>query len=42
MFTHVKLVYYWPGLPPTYQKKKNEANNSIDYMNIMKEELLFP
>jgi hypothetical protein len=33
--------FYFPGLPPTYQKKNRDTNNSkkIDYMNVMKEEL---
>jgi hypothetical protein len=32
---------YWPALPPTYQRKSNEANKRTmaDYMNMMKEEL---
>ena len=36
-----KSGLYWPSLPPTYQKKNNEANNkkSTDYMSIMSEEV---
>jgi hypothetical protein len=36
-----KSGIYWPVLPPTYQKKINETNNSkkIDYMKIMSEEV---
>jgi hypothetical protein len=36
-----KSGFYWPGLPPTYQKKNYETNNKkkIDYMNVMTEEL---
>src|ERR671934_1069896 len=35
-----KSGFYWPGLPPTYQKKNYETNKKkIDYMNIMTEEL---
>jgi hypothetical protein len=33
---------YWPVLPPTYEKKKNETNNKkkiVDYMDIMTEEV---
>jgi hypothetical protein len=38
-----KSGYYWPVLPPTYQKKNNEANNNgnkVDYLNIMSQEVL--
>jgi hypothetical protein len=35
-----KSGIYWPGLPPTYQKKYNETNNKVDYLNIMSEEVL--
>jgi hypothetical protein len=36
-----KSGYYWPVLPPTYQKKNNETNNKkVDYMSIMSEEVL--
>jgi hypothetical protein len=38
-----KSGYYFPALPPTYQRKKNDdATNKkkIDYTNIMTEELL--
>ncbi|MFL6508342.1 MAG: hypothetical protein ACJ704_10465 [Nitrososphaeraceae archaeon] len=34
-----KSGYYWPGLPPTYQKKNNDTNKKLNYTNIMKEEL---
>jgi hypothetical protein len=36
-----KSGFYWPVLPPTYQKKNNETNNkkSTDYMSIMSEEV---
>jgi hypothetical protein len=34
-----KSGLYWPVLPPTYQKKYNETNNKVDYMNIMSEEV---
>jgi hypothetical protein len=36
-----KSGFYWPRLPPTYQKKNYETNNKkkIDYMNVMTEEL---
>ena len=36
-----KSGFYWPSLPPTYQKKNYETNNKkrVDYMNIMTEEL---
>jgi hypothetical protein len=34
-----KSGIYWPVLPPTYQKKNNETNKKIDYMNIMSEEV---
>jgi hypothetical protein len=34
-----KSGFYWPGLPPTYQRK-NDDIKKIDYTNIMKEELL--
>jgi hypothetical protein len=37
-----KSGFYWPVLPPTYQNKNDETNNSkkkIDYMNIMSEEV---
>jgi hypothetical protein len=36
-----KSGYYWPAMPPTYQKKNNETNSKkrIDYTNIMTEEL---
>jgi hypothetical protein len=31
---------YWPGMPPTYQKKNDENKKKrIDYMNVMTEEL---
>jgi hypothetical protein len=36
-----KSGYYFPALPPTYQRKKDDTNNKkIDYTNIMTEELL--
>ncbi|HJT48247.1 MAG TPA: hypothetical protein VJ729_08675 [Nitrososphaeraceae archaeon] len=33
---------YWPSLPPTYLKKNddNKKKTRIDYMNIIKEELI--
>jgi hypothetical protein len=34
-----KSGIYWPVLPPTYQKKYNETNNKVDYLNIMSEEV---
>src|SRR5919197_6681247 len=37
-----KSGFYWPELPPTYQKKNNETNNKkkmSDYMDMMKEEV---
>jgi hypothetical protein len=37
-----KIGYYWPSLPPTYQKKNNESSNKktmADYMNMMNEEV---
>jgi hypothetical protein len=37
-----KSGFYWPVLPPTYQKKSNDINNNkkiADYMNIMSEEV---
>jgi hypothetical protein len=33
-----KMGLYWPVLPPTYQKKNNETNSKVDYLNIMSEE----
>ena len=33
-----KSGIYLPVLPPTYQKKNNDTNNKVDYMNIMSEE----
>jgi hypothetical protein len=38
-FAGRKSGFYWPSLPPTYQKK-NDTNKKIDYTNIVKEELL--
>ena len=35
-----KSGLYWPSLPPTYQKKNDDINKKIDYMNIVKEELM--
>jgi hypothetical protein len=35
-----KSGIYWPVLPPTYQKKYNETNSKVDYLNIMSEEVL--
>ncbi|MFL6394187.1 MAG: hypothetical protein ACJ708_05960 [Nitrososphaeraceae archaeon] len=35
-----KSGFYWPSLPPTYQKKNDDINRKIDYMNIVKEELM--
>jgi hypothetical protein len=36
-----KSGFYWPSLPPTYEKKNNQTNNkkSTNYMNIMSEEV---
>jgi len=37
-----KIRYYWPSLPPTYQKKNNESSNKkmmADYMNMMNQEV---
>jgi hypothetical protein len=36
-----KSGFYWPNLPPTYQKKNDETNNKkkIDYTGIMTEEV---
>jgi hypothetical protein len=34
-----KSGFYWPNLPPTYQKKNDTNNKKIDYMNIMSEEV---
>jgi len=34
-----KSGYYWPSLPPTYQKKNNDIDKKLNYTNIMKEEL---
>jgi hypothetical protein len=36
-----KSGYYWPSMPPTYQKKNNDTNDKkrIDYMNVMREEI---
>ena len=34
-----KSGIYWPVLPPTYQKKYDETNNKVDYLNIMSEEV---
>jgi hypothetical protein len=32
---------YWPSMPPMYQKKNNdEGRKRIDYINVMREELL--
>jgi hypothetical protein len=32
--------FYFPALPPTYQRKNDDTNNKrIDYMNIMTEEV---
>ncbi|MFL6420925.1 MAG: hypothetical protein ACJ71P_16185 [Nitrososphaeraceae archaeon] len=35
-----KSGFYWPSLPPTYQKKNDDISKKIDYMNIVKEELM--
>jgi len=37
-----KSGLYWPSLPPTYQKKHVDTNNShkMDYFSIMKDELM--
>jgi hypothetical protein len=37
-----KSGYYFPALPPTYQRKNADTNDKkkIDYTNIMTEELL--
>jgi hypothetical protein len=36
-----KSGFYWPNLPPTYQKKNNDSTNKkkIDYTSIMTEEV---
>jgi hypothetical protein len=35
-----KSGFYWPSLPPTYQKKNDDISRKIDYMNIVKEEFM--
>jgi hypothetical protein len=37
-----QIGYYWPSMPPMYQKKEGETNKTLDYMNVMKEELWSP
>jgi hypothetical protein len=35
-----QIGYYWPSLPPTYQKKNSGNKKKMsDYMNVMTEEL---
>ena len=36
-----KSGYYWPALPPTYQRKNDDTNKKkmVDYMDIMSEEV---
>jgi hypothetical protein len=35
-----KSGFYWPSIPPTYQRKNADTNKKIDSFSVMKEELL--
>jgi hypothetical protein len=36
-----KIGYYWPSMPPTYQKKYNDTNDKkIDSFTVMNDEIL--